>query len=213
MIKPCPYPVYQQSAAKTCGKRASCKSLTSLYNHCCSRVPSKKRMAHLAISLLGPFRVTLDEKPIAGLKSNKIRALLSYLAIEAERPHHRRVLAELLWPNRPGNDSLKHLRYALSNLRRAIGDREADPPFLYITRDTLQFNRASDCRMDVWAFNELASLAQTHAQDTPPSTAVDRPLLIGWSRPCSYIRATLWRDFTPETASSSRSGCCSSASS
>jgi predicted ATPase/DNA-binding SARP family transcriptional activator/predicted negative regulator of RcsB-dependent stress response len=120
-------------------------------------------MAHLAIALLGPFRVTLDEKPIAGLKSNKIRALLSYLAVEAERPHHRRVLAELLWPNRPESDSLGHLRYALSNLRRAIGDREAAPPFLCITRDTLQFNCTSDCWLDIRAFTELASAAKAHA--------------------------------------------------
>jgi len=122
----------------------------------------RKHMAHLSIALLGPFRTTLDEEPVTGLKSIKIRALLSYLAVEADRPHHRRVLAELLWPNRPESESLGHLRYALSNLRRAIGDREAESPFLHITRDTLQFNCTSDCWLDIRAFTELVSASEAH---------------------------------------------------
>jgi hypothetical protein len=31
-------------------------------------------------------------------KSNKVRALLAYLAVEMDRPHRREVLAGLLWP-------------------------------------------------------------------------------------------------------------------
>jgi DNA-binding SARP family transcriptional activator len=38
---------------------------------------------------LGPFHVTLDGKPVAGFESNKVRALLAYLAVEADRPHSR----------------------------------------------------------------------------------------------------------------------------
>jgi DNA-binding SARP family transcriptional activator/predicted ATPase len=116
-------------------------------------------MAHLSLSLLGPFQITLDGQPVTGFKSNKVRALLAYLAMEAHQPHPREVLAGLLWPDWPDRDALGNLRYALSNLRRVIGDRTAEPPFLLITRDTLQFNTASDHSLDVRAFTELTEPA------------------------------------------------------
>jgi DNA-binding SARP family transcriptional activator len=119
-------------------------------------------MAHLSLSLLGSFQMTLDGKPGTGLKSNKARALLAYLAVEADRPHRREVLAGLLWPDWPDRDALSNLRYTLSNLRRVIGDHKADPPFLLITRDTLQFNTTSDYRLDVTTLTELAEVEQAH---------------------------------------------------
>ena len=100
-------------------------------------------MPQLSLSLLGPFQVTLDGQPVTGYKSDKVRALLAYLAVDADRPHRREVLAGLLWPDWPDREALSNLRYALSNLRRVIGDRRAEPPFLLITRDTLQFNTAA----------------------------------------------------------------------
>ena len=80
-------------------------------------------MARLYVSLLGPFQVTLDGQPVMGYRSSKVRALLAYLAVEADRPHRREVLAGLLWPDWPDREALSSLRYALSNLRGAIGDR------------------------------------------------------------------------------------------
>ena len=56
-----------------------------------------------------------------------------------------------------------NLRNALANLRTAIGDREADPPFLWITRDTLQFNAESNARVDV----EVLQDAAADANDLP----------------------------------------------
>jgi adenylate cyclase len=125
-------------------------------------------MAHLSLSLLGSFQLTLDGKPGAGLKSNKARALLAYLTVEADRPHRREALAGLLWPDWPDRDALSNLRYALSNLRRVIGDRvrggsrDAEPPFLLVTRDTLQFNTASDYWLDVTALTELVEVDKAH---------------------------------------------------
>jgi hypothetical protein len=62
-------------------------------------------MAQLALALLGPFQVTLDGVPVAGFESQKVRALLTYLAIEADRPHARDALAGLLWPNQSDQDA------------------------------------------------------------------------------------------------------------
>ncbi len=109
-------------------------------------------MAHLSLSCLGPFEATLAGRPVTGFKSNKVRALLIYLAVEAERAHRREVIAGHLWAEWPDRDALSNLRYALSNLRRVIGDHSAESSFLLITRDTLQFNSNSDYWLDVSAF-------------------------------------------------------------
>ena len=46
-------------------------------------------MARLKLIFLGPFQATLDGRPILGFESNKVRALLAYLAVEWSRPHAR----------------------------------------------------------------------------------------------------------------------------
>ena len=114
-------------------------------------------MARLTLSLLGPFEVSLAGEPVTGFISDKVRALLAYLAVEADHPHRRESLAGLLWPDWPEPSSRKNLRNALSNLRTAIADRDADPPFLLITRQTIQFNRESDHEFDVAQFESLAT--------------------------------------------------------
>ncbi|HSR34011.1 MAG TPA: AAA family ATPase [Anaerolineae bacterium] len=115
-------------------------------------------MARLSLSCLGPFQVTLDGQPVTSFKSTKVRALLAYLAVEADRPHPREVLAGLFWPEWPDREALSNLRWTLSDLRRVIGDRSATPPFLLITRDTLQFNDASHFWLDVASFTDLIGL-------------------------------------------------------
>ena len=113
-------------------------------------------MVRLSLSLLGPFEVKLDGHSVTGFESNKVRALLAYLAVEADRPHRREVLAGLLWPERPERVARDNLRHALSNLRSAIGDHDAIPPFMLITRGTIRFNLASDHWLDVRALDDLA---------------------------------------------------------
>ena len=114
-------------------------------------------MARLSLSLLGSLQVTLDGQPITGIKSAKVRALLAFLAVEADRPHRREVLAGLLWPDMPDGPARSNLRDVLANLRTSIGDRDAAPRYLVITRATIQFNTASDHWLDVAAFESLVA--------------------------------------------------------
>jgi WD40 repeat protein/DNA-binding SARP family transcriptional activator len=123
-------------------------------------------MACLSLSLMGTFQVSLDGEPATGFKSDKVRGLLAYLAVEAGRPHRREALASLLWPDWPDRSTLSNLRYNLSDLRQAIGDPQASPPFLQITHDTVQFNTASDHWLDVTAFLELTEQAKSTATDS-----------------------------------------------
>ena len=70
-------------------------------------------MSHLAISLLGSFQVTLDDVPLTSFATDKVRALLAFLAVEANRPHRREALIDLLWPDHPPAAGRNNLRQAL----------------------------------------------------------------------------------------------------
>jgi len=112
-------------------------------------------MPHLSVRLFGSLDVTLDGEVVTAFKSDKARALLAYLIVEAQHPHRREKLAGLLWPEWPERAAHGNLRRVLANLRLAIGDHQAAPPFLHISRHTIQFNSASDAWVDVTAFTEL----------------------------------------------------------
>ena len=112
-------------------------------------------MAHLTLSVLGEFQVWIDNVPISSFRSEKVRALLAYLAVEAGRSHRREKLVGLLWPDYPEGDARHNLRQALFNLRLALGDYIATPPYLLVSRDSLQFNRESDYWLDFDQFNSF----------------------------------------------------------
>jgi DNA-binding SARP family transcriptional activator len=114
-------------------------------------------MAHLSLSLLGRVEIALDGEPVTGFVSDKVRALLAYLAVEVGRPHRRESLAGLLWPDWPESSARHNLRNALSNLRASIGDRDADPPYLMISREAIQFNPESDHTLDAARFEGLTA--------------------------------------------------------
>ena len=111
-------------------------------------------MPRLTLSLLGAFHAELDGQPVIGYKSNKVRALLAYLAVEASRPHRRESLATLLWPDAPDTIALSNLRNALADLRQLLHDRDADTPILLISHESIQLNPDADIWVDVWEFEQ-----------------------------------------------------------
>jgi DNA-binding SARP family transcriptional activator len=122
-------------------------------------------MTRLSLSLLGTWQATRDGELITAFESEKVRALLAYLAVEAHQPHRREFLSALFWPERPDRNARQNLSQALSNLRKGIGDREAKPSFLFITQQTIQFNRDADFRLDVWAFEDRLTASQKHPHE------------------------------------------------
>jgi DNA-binding SARP family transcriptional activator len=115
-------------------------------------------MPRLLLTLLGPFQATVEGKAITGFESNKVRALLAYLAVEADLPQPREKLAGLLWPDWPEKSARNNLRYALANLRQVIGDRETEAPLLCISRQSVQVNPDSALEVDANQFATLVEL-------------------------------------------------------
>ena len=112
-------------------------------------------MAYLALALMGPFEAVLDGKRVTWFQSDKARALLAYLAVEAAMPHARHALAGLLWPDVDDRHALHSLSQALCSLRTVLHDHDALPPCLDIAPHTIQFNGAAGCWLDVAEFGGL----------------------------------------------------------
>jgi DNA-binding SARP family transcriptional activator len=106
----------------------------------------------LSLLLLGPYQATVGREPIAESRTKKIEALLAYLALDTNLAHRRENLVGLLFPEIPDEQARTNLRQTLTRLRRAIHDSEANPSFLSIGRESVQFNSASDHFVDASAF-------------------------------------------------------------
>ncbi|RIK33516.1 MAG: hypothetical protein DCC55_34775, partial [Chloroflexi bacterium] len=126
-------------------------------------------MAKLTLSLFGRFQALLDDQSITDFETDKGRALLAYLAVEAAArggAHSRSTLAALLWPDYPEESARTTLRHVLHCLRATIHDATGAQPLLLSTRQTLQLNPAVAYTLDVATFTNLLAhcAAHTHAQ-------------------------------------------------
>jgi DNA-binding SARP family transcriptional activator/predicted ATPase len=119
-------------------------------------------MSQLSLSLLGSPQIELEGRPLTGFNSNKVRALLIYLAVEADRPHRRETLAGLLWPDQPDRAARHSLSQALSNLRSLVRDQANTRPLLTVTTDTLRLNRDSLSQLDVAQFVAFQAAVERH---------------------------------------------------
>jgi len=139
-------------------------------------------MAHLALSLLGPFAATLGAVPIT-FRYEKLRALLAYLTVERDQAHPREALVGLLWPDASEGHARRNLSQALFNLRQLLGEGSAvappATPFLLVTRATVQFNPASDFTLDAAEFQQLLSRPASLA---PAETAEQIRRAVEWYR-------------------------------
>ncbi|MCX7681846.1 MAG: winged helix-turn-helix domain-containing protein, partial [Anaerolineae bacterium] len=119
-------------------------------------------MARLEITLLGLFQVTLDGEPVTHFETIPARLLLAYLVMHAGRPIPRESLADLLWPERPRTEALHALRQTLNRVRRALGEQKGAPRFLHVTPQSIEFDAASDYRLDVDSFTTLIAAVRRH---------------------------------------------------
>ena len=114
-------------------------------------------MPLLTLSLFGPFTTTLDDQPLYSFRTNKVQALLIYLAVERDRPHPRETLMELLWPGMPLESAQVNLRQTVYRLRQAIPDVDSKQdgslvPLLLSDRQSVQLNPQANLRLDVAEF-------------------------------------------------------------
>lgn len=102
----------------------------------------------------------LDEE--IDFETEKCRALLAYLVLEAWNPVRRDLLAGMLWPDRPAVDAGRNLRKTISRLRRSVGDRSAEIPLLIVERDSVRINPHAHLSVDVMEFDSLLDSCGRH---------------------------------------------------
>lgn len=96
-------------------------------------------MPKLTLTLFGPFQATVDGAVLTDFATDKIRALLAYLAVAADKPHRREALATLLWPEYSDAIALRNLRQSLHRLRQTLDgvDATLSAELLTVTRQTI----------------------------------------------------------------------------
>ncbi len=105
----------------------------------------------LDIRLFGGLRIALDGEPVSAFMSQKVPALLAFLAVSG-RAQRRDDLAALLWGEMPDADARNNLRQALANLRKLLD------PCLTITRETVELNAEPPVFLDTTAFETALAL-------------------------------------------------------
>ncbi len=128
------------------------------------RPNSSRPLNGIRLCLFGPFELTALCGTVTDFRSDKTRALLAYLALEAGRPHRRAALAGLLWPDHSEPKALDNLRLTLHRLRRTLLGCGADPArLLEVTPKTIQFNLSACCELDVALFTRLLDERRQHS--------------------------------------------------
>lgn len=150
-------------------------------------------MSRVELRLLGGFEVRLGDSPVEGFESRKSRALLAYLALHRDRASERRMLASLLWSERPERSARRNLRQALHDLRRTLAGNGVVRGLFHGERGTVRLNPELDCWIDVEAFRQavqagsdgdplaLAAAARLYGGDLLAGFALsDSPLFEEW---------------------------------
>ena len=113
------------------------------------------------LHLLGTFQFVVDGEPVTAFRSDKVRALLAWLAIESDRSHQRQVLATLLWGNYPDRTALKNLRMSLSNLKKMLTSAGLEE-LLTITRSQLELTATDLLHCDALELQRLMAEVAAH---------------------------------------------------
>lgn len=115
----------------------------------------------IRINLLGMFQAQRVGAPEAQLESDKVRALLAFLATEHSRPHLRENLASLFWPNSSLPRARRSLSQALYNLRQGLGLPEENP-ILFTSGREVAFHPDPQVEVDLLNFEALVQECQKH---------------------------------------------------
>jgi DNA-binding SARP family transcriptional activator/predicted ATPase/Flp pilus assembly protein TadD len=127
----------------------------------------------LALTLFGPFEARFNDQPFTGFATDKVRALLAYLAVESGQAHRRDTLAALLWPDYPHETALRNLRQAIYRLRLSLQEIAPSLPdrLLVQTRRTIALNPEA-LFLDTAQFARQIQAAKTSLEPIPLLTKI-----------------------------------------
>jgi DNA-binding SARP family transcriptional activator/predicted ATPase len=114
----------------------------------------------LVLQLLGTVQITWDGKALK-FATEHTRALLAYLAVEADVVHRRTTVATLLWPEENEATARHNLRQALFFLKQTLAAVPHRDSLLQVTSTTMQWHNQA-ITVDLRAFQAWWRLSQGH---------------------------------------------------
>ncbi len=135
-------------------------------------------MSTLEIRLLGGFDARLDGRQIAGFESQKVRALLAYLALQRDRGVSRERAASLLWAEKSDESARRNLRQAIHNLRTTFAGAGGDG-LLESDRHFLRLDPSRELSVDVERFERALRRGFTPSGPDPYQLTVAARLYNG----------------------------------
>jgi len=75
-------------------------------------------------------------------------------------------LAEMFWPEKPEGFGRNSLKQALATIRKALGDRDSQEPYLLANNQDVLFNIGSPHEVDVHDFENLTSTVDLHSHQS-----------------------------------------------
>src|ERR687886_2387894 len=114
--------------------------------------------ATLDLRLLGGFRLSAGDRPVAGFESPRVQSLVAGLALHAGVPQPRQQLAYLYWPDSSEGQARANLRRLVYDLRLALPEAER---YLDLAGPTLAWRADAPYTLDVAQFRAAAGQADT----------------------------------------------------
>lgn len=98
-------------------------------------------MAMLQLTLCGSFQAARGSHELSELRTNRLRAIVGYLALESDCAHDRGHLASFFWPDSPEEQAMGALRQSLHRIGRILGGDDASGATpLLVSRTTVQLD-------------------------------------------------------------------------
>lgn len=104
----------------------------------------------LAIYFLSPFRVLLDEQPVAGWPNCKGKSIFKYLVTHRQRPIPKEVLMEAFWPEGDPDAARNNLNVAIYGLRKSLNKINTNFSYVLFQDDCYLLNP----ELDIWVDSE-----------------------------------------------------------
>jgi DNA-binding SARP family transcriptional activator len=125
-------------------------------------------MLDIRLTLFGGFVLSVDGQEMTRFPTDRVRALLTYLALEPAQPHRRERLAGLFWQDASQDAALKNLRQSLYLLRQTL---ERTLPgvtdrLLRVTPQTVALDPTM-VTIDVLSFQMELLQSERHAHRSP----------------------------------------------
>ena len=106
----------------------------------------------LAIYFLSPFRVLLDEQPVAGWPNCKGKSIFKYLVTHRQHPIPKEVLMEIFWPEGDPDAARNNLNVAIYGLRKSLSKVNTSFSYVLFQDDCYLLNPELNIWVDSEAF-------------------------------------------------------------